>query len=380
MALCRAVPLQDLAGRAAQPGQPGEHGAQRGGVATRLGGQHDGAGAVTEERDVDHLGRWQAAQVEFQVVVFGDHVTTEDEGGAVPAGEQHLAGDVERLEGAGAPGLELVGGDTVDAEPVGDHVHGGGHQVVRGRRAHHHEVDVLGGEAGGLQRLPAGGLAQVGQRVANLAGVQVDREMAGAGADEGVDPLLPDRVHPEATGQGGVVDGRAGQRRADGGEVDIGRGHRVPPGLRHSRSCYGTAGSRTVGAVLAPSGSGTRAARDGVGVRGAEPAGERRAQARLVGRVAVLCHPRHLPVRPDEDGRQPRELVAGAPVGGCRVGGLLEPGGDGVDPVGPAGAEPARREACAEARAEARVEVRTEARTGVRAEIEEHPAGRVQQA
>ena len=164
----------------------------------------------------------------MQVDVLGADVAPDDQGRAVPAGQEGLVREIQCLHRSGTARLELKGRRGIDAEAVGDQVDGRRQQRIGHRRTHHDEIHVAGGEPGPGQGLPGRRLAQVGQRPVHLAGVQVDGEVAGAGTDEGVDPLLDDGVHSQTLGQPGVVDRRPGQRGAHRHQANVSCGHCGP--------------------------------------------------------------------------------------------------------------------------------------------------------
>ncbi len=138
------------------------------------------------------------------------------------AGEEQLPAERDGLEGAGAAGLELEGGDLVDAEPVGDDVDGAGHQQVGGGGAEDEDVHVGGLQARFGQCAGGGRGGEVGQRVGQRAAFEVEREVAGLGADEDVHPFGPLLALAEPPGQRDVVHGGARERGADRQDADIG--------------------------------------------------------------------------------------------------------------------------------------------------------------
>jgi len=216
-----AEPLDDLPRRSVQSAEP-DHGVpDHRSAANGFPTQHGRPDAVAEQHAVDHVRRRHPPGVDVDVEMLGAGVPADDEGGAQPAGRQRMVGHLQGLHGSGAAGLELVGRHVVDAEPVGDHVDGRGHQLIRRRGAHHDEVHVGRRDARGGQRATAGFLAQVGQRVFDLSGVQVEGEMTCPGTDESIDPLLPRQTHVETAGQRGVVHGGSGQHRTDRENTDV---------------------------------------------------------------------------------------------------------------------------------------------------------------
>src|SRR5580700_2306609 len=134
-----------------------------------------GAGAVGKDDaggpvgPVDPLGKFLGA--DYQHVAGGP-------------GAHRVAGAGQRIAEAGARGVQVIGAGRVDAEPAGHRRRGVRDRRLGGAGGDDHQVDVLGGQAAGGQRLAA----RVDRHVGD--GLVRARDPAAGDADPAADPLV----------------------------------------------------------------------------------------------------------------------------------------------------------------------------------------------
>ena len=233
-----AVHLQEAPARGERLGRRGEGGAAgldaeqggEGAVGPGGGGEDAVLGAALGALDDDRAGAVAEEDAGGAVGPVGDgaHLLgADDQDAARGAGKDVLAGDVQRVEKAGAGGGQVEAGGVREAELVLHEAGGGGKRRVGRDGGQDEQVDLVGGDAGVAERLAGGGDGHVGDVLA-LAG-----DAAGADAGAGVDPGVRRVDHP-----GEVVVGQGAFRKIAAGAGD----DRAEIGVAHERAGEGASG------------------------------------------------------------------------------------------------------------------------------------------
>ncbi len=136
---------------------------------------HGGARAVAED---------DAGRAVVHVQPAGEPLGRDDEDVARLAGADRGRRGAERVDEAGAAGTDVVRAGRVDAEPVGKLRRGGGHRFGHRAGRDEDEVDVGRRDAAVGQRLAAGGLGHVDDRLVRVGPAPL------GDADARLDPLV----------------------------------------------------------------------------------------------------------------------------------------------------------------------------------------------
>ncbi len=122
-----------------------EPGREDAGVAALLSREHDRAGAVAEQ---------DAGRPVLPVEDSAERLRADHQSVIGHAALQHIVGDRQRVEEAGADRLDVEGDAIVDAECGLDQGRARREGLVGGRRGEHDQADLLGLDPGRGERLP----------------------------------------------------------------------------------------------------------------------------------------------------------------------------------------------------------------------------------